>query len=184
MIPFKLHNNLWDLVIIVVLQELTGNFLLAGGWDQEFDTKPEFLIIKTPGLCSPSPGLCLSHSGARPSSLRLSFPLSLGLYPRVCAHSPPCPCPPLWLLAFPSPLPPGGCRCHCEWGTPLCSALCCFSPPGGHPGCFTCGLEPTPGLRSSSEAATGSDLLSPFSEPPSSTQGCGVVAAPPCFCQK
>lgn len=130
MIPFKLHNNLGDLVIFVVLWELTGNFLLAGGWHWEFDTKPELLIIKTPGLCSPSPslclsslGLCLSHSGALPSTLRLSFPLSLGLYPRVCAHSSPCPCLPshLWLFAFLSLLPLGWCRCHCEWRAPLCS---------------------------------------------------------------
>ncbi|KAM9224498.1 bcl-2-like protein 12 isoform 2-T3 [Dugong dugon] len=32
--------------------------------------------------------------------------------------------------------------------------------PGGHPGCFSGGLELTPGLRSSSEAATNLDLMS------------------------
>lgn len=64
-----------------------------------------------------------------------------------------------------------------------------FSLPGGHPGHFTCGLELTPGLRSSSEAATRLDLMSlhslcAFPSLPFSTQGFGVVAALPVFAKK
>lgn len=59
----------------------------------------------------------------------------------------------------------------------LLMGLCHFSLPGGHPGSFTCGLELTPGLSLSSEAATRLDLMSlhSFSKPSYSTQGCGVV---------
>ncbi|XP_064150037.1 bcl-2-like protein 12 isoform X4 [Loxodonta africana] len=36
---------------------------------------------------------------------------------------------------------------------------CYGSEPGGHPGPFSCGLELTPGLRSSSEAAANLDVM-------------------------
>lgn len=170
-IPFKPHINPYGIWLLSHFMEAQRESSSSRGLEWTLWQKARALNHSNPSCIS----LSLRLWPHLPHILALGLPFS-GL----------CPVPFLVsCLLFLFSL--SQCRWCCDWRTPLLTRLCTF-PPGGHPGCFTCGLELTAGLRSSSEAATRLDLRSLRSLCASQAflfhSGLWGGGWPPWFCQK